>query len=83
VQKYKAAPEVYQLGPEAFGCTAGQLVFVSSNGWDACCATGFGYRTLWVNRGGDPVEQLGIVPAGEGRNLRDICRFIGVDLANS
>ncbi|HWX34819.1 MAG TPA: haloacid dehalogenase type II [Steroidobacteraceae bacterium] len=79
VRKFKTAPEVYQLGVEAFHCPADRLVFVSSNCWDACCATWFGYRTLWVNRAGDPVEQLGIVPTGEGRNLNDLFGFLGVD----
>lgn len=79
VRKFKTAPEVYQLGVEAFHRPAGQLVFVSSNGWDACCATWFGYRTLWVNRAGDPVEHLGIVPTGEGRSLNDLLGFLGVD----
>ena len=78
VRKFKTTPEVYQLGVDAFACPAEQLVFVSSNGWDACCATGFGYRTLWVNRGGDPVERLGAVPAGEGRSLSDIVGFLGL-----
>jgi 2-haloacid dehalogenase len=79
VRKFKTAPEVYQLGREAFHCPAERLVFVSSNGWDACCATWFGYQTLWVNRAGDPVERLGIVPTGEGRDLNDLFRFLGVD----
>jgi 2-haloacid dehalogenase len=79
VRKFKTAPEVYQLGVEAFHCPVGRLVFVSSNCWDACCATWFGYRTLWVNRAGDPVERLGIVPTGEGRNLNDLFGFLGVD----
>ena len=79
VRKFKTAPEVYQLGVEAFHCAANRLVFVSSNCWDACCATWFGYRTLWVNRAGEPVEQLGIVPTGEGRNLNDLFGFLGVD----
>jgi 2-haloacid dehalogenase len=55
------------------------LVFVSSNGWDACCATWFGYRTFWINRTGEPVDRLGIVPSGEGRNLTDLLGFLGAD----
>jgi 2-haloacid dehalogenase len=76
VRKFKTAPEVYQLGVAAFGCTAAELAFVSANGWDASCATWFGYQTFWVNRAGDPVEQLGISPTGEGRQLMDILAFI-------
>jgi 2-haloacid dehalogenase len=59
LRKFKTAPEVYQLGIEAFDTPAGELVFVSSNGWGACCATWFGNRTLWVNRSGYPVDELG------------------------
>jgi 2-haloacid dehalogenase len=78
VHKFKTAPEVYQLGVDAFSCPAGHLVFVSSNGWDACCATWFGYRTFWVNRVGDPVEQLGILPTGEARSMNDLFGFLGL-----
>jgi 2-haloacid dehalogenase len=78
VHKFKTAPEVYQLGIEAFDCPAGHLVFVSSNGWDACCATWFGYRTFWVNRAGDPVERLGVLPTGEARNMNDLFGFLGL-----
>ncbi len=52
VRKFKTAPEAYQLGPDAFRATAGQLVFVSSNGWDAAGAAWFGYRAFWINRAG-------------------------------
>jgi len=79
VRKFKTAPEVYQLGTEAFDCPAAHLVFVSSNGWDACCATGFGYRTFWLNRAGDPVERLGILPEGEARSMNDLFAFLGLE----
>ncbi len=79
VRKFKTAPEVYQLGVEAFDCPAAYLVFVSSNGWDACCATGFGYRTFWLNRAGDPVERLGILPEGEARSMNDLFEFLGLE----
>ena len=76
VRKFKTAPEVYRLGVAAFDCPAERLVFVSSNGWDACCATWFGYRTVWVNRAGDPVERLGILPTAEARTLNDLFDFL-------
>ncbi|HXA35453.1 MAG TPA: haloacid dehalogenase type II [Steroidobacteraceae bacterium] len=79
VRKFKTAPEVYQLGLEAFDCLPDRLVFVSSNGWDACCATWYGYRTFWVNRTGEPGERLGISPTGEGRGLNDLMSFLGLN----
>jgi 2-haloacid dehalogenase len=36
----------------ALGLPAREILFVSSNGWDAIGATWFGYTTLWVNRAG-------------------------------
>jgi 2-haloacid dehalogenase len=38
-------------------------MFVSSNGWDAAAATGYGFQTTWVNRAGEPVDRLPWVPA--------------------
>ena len=76
VRKFKTAPEVYRLGPEALGCPASEIVFVSSNGWDACGAAWFGYRSFWVNRAGRPLERLGVRPEGEGRSLTDLPEFI-------
>lgn len=72
VQAFKTAPAVYQLGVDAFKCPAGELVFVSSNGWDACCAAKFGYQTLWINRHGDPPERLGMGPVAEMRSMEDM-----------
>lgn len=76
VRRFKTAPEVYELGPEAFGLQASEILFVSSNGWDICGATWFGFTTFWVNRAGNPPERLGVVPAGQGRSLDDVVEFI-------
>jgi 2-haloacid dehalogenase len=56
VRKYKTDPAAYALGPRALGKPAKQILFVSSNGWDALGATWYGYTTLWVNRNGAPPE---------------------------
>lgn len=76
VKKFKTAPEVYQLGPDVFGLPARSILFVSSNGWDACGATWFGYSTFWVNRAAAPLEELGVAPHGEGRTLADVVAFV-------
>jgi 2-haloacid dehalogenase len=75
VRKFKTAPEVYQLGPDAFGCSAAEILFVSSNGWDVCGATWFGYTTFWVNRADAPLERLGVRPTAEGHTLDDVVAF--------
>lgn len=75
VQRYKTDPAAYALAPAAFGCAAKELLFVSSNGWDALGATWYGYTTLWVNRGGLPAETLGPSPTRTGSSLRDVLTF--------
>lgn len=76
VKKFKTAPEAYQLAPDALGVAKEQIVFVSSNGWDVCGATWFGFRTFWVNRAQTVLDPYGIAPHGEGRNLTDLLAFV-------
>lgn len=76
VKKFKTAPEAYQLGPDAFGLSPRNILFVSSNNWDVCGATWFGYTTFWVNRSGAPREELGVSPHAEGSALGDLLSFV-------
>jgi 2-haloacid dehalogenase len=75
VKQFKTAPAAYALGAQAVGKPASEILFVSSNGWDACCATWYGYQTLWVNRAGLPVEELGATPTRIGSSLNDVMQF--------
>lgn len=75
VRKFKTDPTAYALGPKALGLPAQDILFVSSNCWDAIGATWFGYTTLWVNRGGVPLEQLGTQPSRIGSSLVDVLDF--------
>ncbi|MFO1273054.1 MAG: haloacid dehalogenase type II [Rubrivivax sp.] len=74
-RRYKTDPATYALGPAAFGLAAKEILFVSSNGWDAIGATWYGYTTLWVNRAGAPLEQLDTAPTRAGSSLRDVLTF--------
>jgi 2-haloacid dehalogenase len=75
IRKYKTHPDAYRLGTQATKRTAGQILFVSCNAWDALGATWFGYRTLWVNRYQLPFEELGPQPTRIGTTLRDVLAF--------
>jgi 2-haloacid dehalogenase len=75
VQRFKTDPTAYAIGPQALKLTAREILFVSSNGWDAIGATWFGYTTLWVNRAGLPLEQLDTSPTRTGSSLRDVLDF--------
>lgn len=66
---FKPATPVYDLVGARFGCAAPEVLFVSSNGWDAAAAAGYGFATAWVNRAGDPVDRL---PARPDTILSDL-----------
>lgn len=75
LRRFKTDPASYALGPQALGLSAREILFVSSNGWDAIGATWYGYTTLWVNRAGLPPEQLDTEPTRTGRSLRAVLDF--------
>jgi 2-haloacid dehalogenase len=76
VGKFKTAPEAYQLAPDVFGLSAKNILFVSSNCWDACGAHWFGYTTFWVNRADAPLEELGVKPDGTGTDMTTLLQFV-------
>ena len=74
---FKPSSKVYDLVGRAFGCEAGNVLFVSSNGWDAAAATGYGFTTAWVNRMGLPVDRLPWTPTHILTDLSDIPDMAG------
>jgi len=62
VKTYKPSPLVYALGPEILRMPAEEILFVSSNSWDAAGAKAGGYRVCWCNRSAAEMEQLGFAP---------------------
>lgn len=72
---FKPASVVYDLVGNRFGCAKDEVLFVSSNGWDAAAAAGYGFTTAWVNRAGDPVDRL---PARPDHFLTDLTGIPGL-----
>ncbi len=69
---FKPHDRVYDMVGARFGCAPREVLFVSSNGWDAAGAAGYGFRTVWVNRAGDPVDRLYAAPDDIMTDLRGI-----------
>lgn len=55
---FKPDARVYDLVGKRFGCERKEVLFVSSNGWDAAGASGYGFVTAWVNRADEPVDRM-------------------------
>jgi len=58
IGKYKPSPEVYKMATEQLDLLPRQILFISSNGWDAYSAKAFGFNVAWCNRANQPPERL-------------------------
>jgi 2-haloacid dehalogenase len=47
---FKPAPDAYTLIEEKLGARPNEVLFVSSNPWDACGAKAFGLNVAWIER---------------------------------
>ena len=74
---FKPDRRVYDMVGAHFGCAKDQVLFVSSNGWDAAAASGYGFTTAWVNRAGDPVDRLPWAAQHMLQDLTDIPTLAG------
>ena len=76
IKLFKTSPESYGLVQKYLPLEKQEILFVSSNAWDALGATWFGFTTLWVNRQGLPYETIGPKPAYTGRNLANVLEVL-------
>ena len=81
VRQFKTTPTSYQLVQAHLGFAPEDVLFVSSNAWDAMGASWFGFTTLWVNRQGLPPEAIGPAPHHTGRNLTEVLKVLGISPA--
>ncbi len=76
VKTYKPSPRVYALGPEILGIPVGEILFVSSNSWDAAGAKAFGYQVCLCNRSGKEIDCWGFAPDFVVSRLHQIAKRI-------
>lgn len=69
---FKTAPQAYELLLKAFPVKREEVLFVSSNAWDALAAKWYGFDVFWVNRLGHPFEEIGEKPNYEGNALSKV-----------
>jgi 2-haloacid dehalogenase len=69
---FKPDPTVYQLAIDRLGVTAEEIIFMSSNSWDAVGATAFGLRVAWINRFAQRPERLPFQPDLEIKTLDEL-----------
>ncbi len=62
VKVFKPDNRVYALAEQQMGYAREEILFVSSNAWDASGAAHFGFPVCWINRQGGVFDELGIRP---------------------
>jgi 2-haloacid dehalogenase len=62
VRVFKPHPLAYALAETKLDAPRGDILFVSSNPWDASGARRFGFPVCWVNRSGNAFDELGQKP---------------------
>ncbi|MBK5204125.1 MAG: haloacid dehalogenase type II [Polaromonas sp.] len=77
IRLFKTSPESYGLVQQAIPFNKDEVLFVSSNAWDALGATWFGFTTHWVNRQGLPFEALSPQPNFSGSDLTSVLISLG------
>jgi len=69
---YKPDPSVYRHAVQRLDVPPERILFVSANGWDVTGAAAYGLRTVWINRTGAPIEELGLHPTATLTSLTNL-----------
>ncbi|MFT8889007.1 MAG: haloacid dehalogenase type II [Ethanoligenens sp.] len=80
VKLFKPRDEVYQLVVDHYKVSKAEIMFVSSNAWDAAGAKSFGFTVGWINRLDKPTEKLGFQPDYIVSNLLELAQKIRGEL---
>ena len=75
IKTYKPSQQVYEIALNHLMLRKEEVLFVSSNGWDAG-AKWFGFTVGWVNRLNNPLEQLGVTPDYQVTNLLELAERV-------
>jgi 2-haloacid dehalogenase len=77
-RKFKPHPDCYALVEQTLGVKKDEVVFVSSNGFDVAGAKRFGFKVVWIRRGGGPGLPVDpVLPAQMYRLLRGHAECLG------
>ena len=77
-RKFKPHPDCYALVEKTLGVRKDEVIFVSSNGFDVAGAKRFGFKVIWIRRGGDPGAPVDpVLPVQMYRLLRGNAECLG------
>jgi 2-haloacid dehalogenase len=69
---FKPDPRVYQIAVDKLDIKPEEIIFQSSNAWDASGAAAYGFKVAWINRFGQSPERLPGQPQVEIKDLSEL-----------
>ena len=75
-RSFKPDRKAYMLGLKKLHLERNEVLFAAFGGWDVYGAKRFGYQTYWVNRFGQPLEVLGVVPDATSGGMDGLVKFV-------
>jgi 2-haloacid dehalogenase len=75
---YKPHPSVYRWAAERLKLTPERICFISSNYWDVSGAALFGFRVIWINRGGGRRDPMPGEPEQEITSLAELLPLLAL-----
>ena len=73
---FKPNKKVYEIVNEYFSCDKKDVIFISSNGWDAAGGSAFGFSSIWINRNKLPEEKIQWKPTWIGSDLNAVLQIL-------
>jgi 2-haloacid dehalogenase len=73
---FKPHSKVYALAEPALQCDRSEILFVSTNAWDAAGAGHFGFQVCWINRDGVVFDELRQSPDRIVGGLDELARWV-------
>lgn len=74
IKKYKPGHEAYQYACRVSETPAGEILLITSHGWDICGAMHAGMKTAYIERGGEVLYPLSPEPDFKAKDLTDLAR---------
>ncbi|MGE5674742.1 MAG: haloacid dehalogenase type II [Mycobacterium leprae] len=71
-KSYKPCLAAYRLVQDRLGVLPAEALFVTAHGWDISGAAAAGFGTAWIQREGQPFDQLGVEPDLELEELTEL-----------
>jgi len=69
---YKPEARANALVTQRFEADPADVAFVSAHGWDLAGAACAGFRTVWIQREGRPLDRVGVTPDLRITDLRQL-----------